>query len=67
MAKIRHACEYFISPEPSARPIRPRNRKTIQEKVTMKVLLLLLFPLPALGGYWLMGQIDRFIRRIHRW
>jgi len=32
----------------------------------MSALLLLLIPLPAVGGYWLMGRIDRFINRIHR-
>jgi len=32
----------------------------------MKALIILLFPLPLVGGYWLMGRIDRFIKRIHR-
>jgi hypothetical protein len=32
----------------------------------MSALLLLLIPLPAVGGYWLMGRLDRFINRIHR-
>jgi len=32
----------------------------------MKTLILLLAPLPAVGGYWLMGRIDRFIDWIHR-
>ena len=32
----------------------------------MKALILFLLPLSAVGGYWLMGRIDRFINRIHR-
>lgn len=32
----------------------------------MNALILLLIPLPTVGGYWLMGRIDRFISRIHR-
>ena len=32
----------------------------------MNALILLLIPFPAVGGYWLMGRIDRFIGRIHR-
>ena len=32
----------------------------------MNALILLLIPLPAVGGYWLIGRIDRFIGRIHR-
>ena len=32
----------------------------------MNVLLFLLFSLPAVGGYWLMGRVDHFISRIHR-
>ena len=32
----------------------------------MKALIILLIPLFAVGGDWLMGRIDRFISRIHR-
>jgi len=32
----------------------------------MNALVLLLVPLPAVGGYWLMGRIDRFIDRIRQ-
>ena len=55
---------YAQEPLPSV--IRPRDWKTIQERTPMNALILLLIPLPAVGGYWLMGRIDRFISRIHR-
>jgi hypothetical protein len=66
MSKIRHQCEHFIFPEPFPTVLRPNNWNTIQETAPMKALILLLIPLPAVGGYWLMGRIDRFIDRIHR-
>ena len=52
--------------EPLPSVIRPNERNTIQENTPMNALILLLIPFPAVGGYWLMGRIDRFIGRIHR-
>ena len=66
MSKTGQPRELFPLPEPATARIRPRGWKTIQETTDMKALILLLFPLPAVGGYWLMGRIDRFISRIHR-
>ena len=52
--------------EPFPSVIRPNDWKTIQETAPMSALIWLLIPLPAIGGYWLMERIDRFINRIHR-
>ena len=66
MSKIGHDGEYSRAPEPFPPGLRPRDRKPLQETTPMNALILLLIPLPAVGGYWLMGRVDRFIDRIHR-